>query len=429
MPELIPYDEFGLFHENAAEYGLPYPGPPDVRRVDVEVSPGRRVSSLVWGTDPPELVLVHGGAQNAHTWDTVALALGRPLVAVDLPGHGHSDGGPEGSISVGSNGRDLATVVAELAPAARGVVGMSLGGMSSLALAAQAPELVRALVLVDITPGVNAEKAAPVTNFVNGPASFDSFDDLLARTMEHNPTRSESSLRRGILHNAVQREDGSWVWRYARFRTEPASSPPDFTDWWEAVSALTVPLMLVRGLAWSVVDDAGRRRAAAPPAHGDRGGRRGGGAQRPGRPARSSWRASWPGSSSRTADGQAGLAVAPRPQAARGDPRRRAGLHGAVRLADHPCPRGQQPQLGLRLRVAHLRGLRRLHVVALRARGGRGHAVARPPPTATATPAETGAEAEVRPAQGRDEQGQDADLAAYNEYLAQLAERDKATGR
>jgi pimeloyl-ACP methyl ester carboxylesterase len=254
VPELIPYDEFGLFHENAAEYGLRYPGPPDVRRVDVEVSPGRNVSSLVWGTGPPELVLVHGGAQNAHTWDTVALALGQPLVAVDLPGHGHSDGGPEGSISVGSNGRDLATVVAELAPDARGVVGMSLGGMSSIALAAQAPELVRALVLVDITPGVNAEKAAPVSNFVNGPASFDSFEELLARTMEHNPTRSESSLRRGILHNAVQREDGSWVWRYARFRTEPPATP-DFTDWWEAVSALSVPLLLVRGLSWSVVDD------------------------------------------------------------------------------------------------------------------------------------------------------------------------------
>ena len=34
--------------------------------------------------------LIHGGAQNAHTWDTVALALDRPLVALDLPGHGHS---------------------------------------------------------------------------------------------------------------------------------------------------------------------------------------------------------------------------------------------------------------------------------------------------------------------------------------------------
>ncbi|HEY1827903.1 MAG TPA: alpha/beta hydrolase [Acidimicrobiales bacterium] len=252
----MPYDEFGLFGENAAEYGIPYDGPPEVRRVDIEVASGRTVSSLVWGSGDPELVLVHGGAQNAHTWDTVALALGRPLVAIDLPGHGHSDGGPDGIISLGSNGADLAAVVAELAPHARGVVGMSLGGMSSIALAAHAPDLVRALVLVDITPGVSAEKAAPIMAFVDGPSSFASFDEILARTIEHNPTRSESSLRRGILHNAVQREDGSWVWRYARFRTGDSSARPEFGDWWETISALTVPVLLVRGLAWSVVDDA-----------------------------------------------------------------------------------------------------------------------------------------------------------------------------
>ncbi len=255
VPKMVPYDEFALFHENASEYAIPYEGPPEVRRVGVEVAPGRTVSSLVWGSATPELVLVHGGAQNAHTWDTVALALGRPLLAVDLPGHGHSDGGVDGSLSVAGNGRDLAAVVAQLAPGARGVVGMSLGGMSSIALAAHAPELVRSLVLVDITPGVNEEKAAPITNFVNGPASFDSFDELLARTVEHNTGRSESSLRRGILPNAMQREDGSWVWRYARFRTESASMP-EFGDWWESLSKLSVPVMLVRGLAWSVVDDA-----------------------------------------------------------------------------------------------------------------------------------------------------------------------------
>jgi pimeloyl-ACP methyl ester carboxylesterase len=251
----MPYDEFGLFSENAAEFGLPYPGPPDVRRVEVEVGPDRRVSSLVWGTSAPELVLIHGGAQNAHTWDTVALALGRPLVAIDLPGHGHSDGGPDGALSVASNGEDLAKAVAALAPDAVGVVGMSLGGLSSIALASVAPELVRALVLVDVTPGVNPEKSAPITNFVDGPDSFANFDELLARTMEHNPTRSESSLRRGILHNALQREDGSWVWRYARFRTGEKGGRPDFGELWEAVSGLTMPLMLVRGLAWSVVDD------------------------------------------------------------------------------------------------------------------------------------------------------------------------------
>lgn len=63
-----------------------------MRRAFAEVAPGRRLSALVWREGDPELVLLPGGAQNAHTWDTVAMVLDRPLVAIDLPGHGHSDG-------------------------------------------------------------------------------------------------------------------------------------------------------------------------------------------------------------------------------------------------------------------------------------------------------------------------------------------------
>jgi pimeloyl-ACP methyl ester carboxylesterase len=268
-PERIPYDEFSLFHENAEEYGLPYDGPPTVRRESVEVEagdggePGRRLSALVWGDAAPELVLLHGGAQNAHTWDTVAMALDRPLVAIDLPGHGHSDGGRDNALDPASNAVDVATAIRALAPDARAVVGMSLGGATSLGLAAHAPDLVRRLVLIDITPGVDEHKASQIIAFVNGPESFDSFDELLARTIAFNPTRSESSLRRGILHNAVQREDGTWVWRYARHRQQATQGDgvagrgrPDFGSLWDVVSGLTVPLMLVRGmLPQSVVSD------------------------------------------------------------------------------------------------------------------------------------------------------------------------------
>src|SRR5579864_3998341 len=90
MPR-VPYDEFSMFHENAEEWALPFASPPEVERVRVPVDPGRHLSALRWGHTAPELVLLHGGAQNAHTFDTVALALDRPLLAVDLPGHGHSD--------------------------------------------------------------------------------------------------------------------------------------------------------------------------------------------------------------------------------------------------------------------------------------------------------------------------------------------------
>jgi pimeloyl-ACP methyl ester carboxylesterase len=253
----VEYDEFGYFQDNAAEFGIAYEGPPAVRREFVEVGPQRHLSALVWGDADPGMVLLHGGAQNAHTWDTVALALGRPLVAIDLPGHGHSDGGRSGSLGLKDNAQDVATAIRALAPNARAVVGMSLGGMTTIALTTVAPEVVRKVVLVDVTPGVTPAKSKAITDFVNGPESFPSFDDILARTIEHNPTRTVSSLRRGILHNAEQRPDGSWVWRYARFRSGETRVPVDAAGLWDAVGEIAVPLLLVRGMAaGSVVDDA-----------------------------------------------------------------------------------------------------------------------------------------------------------------------------
>lgn len=258
----VPYDEFGLFHENAAEHGLPFDGPPTVRRQAVNLGDGRSLSSLVWGTGTPELVLLHGGGQNAHTWDTVAMALGAPLVAVDLPGHGHSDGPAPGGSSA-TNADDVATVIEAIAPDAKVVVGMSAGGLTALTVAARRPALIRSLVLVDILPNPDPAAAHKIHDFIAGPATFDSFDDLLARTMQFNPTRSESSLRRGILHNAVQLDDGSWQWRHQRHRGEgrtppaPEDAAERMAKLWDTISGLTVPTLLVRGMAeGSVVTDA-----------------------------------------------------------------------------------------------------------------------------------------------------------------------------
>lgn len=267
MAERIAYDEFGLFHENAEEFGLPFNNAPVVRRVGVEVAPGRRLSALVWKDEAPQLVLLHGGAQNAHTWDTVAMALDRPLVALDLPGHGHSDGPGEqasGRLSLESGATDVAVALRQLAPAADAVVGMSLGGLTTIALADQAPELVRKVILVDVLPGVKGDRAEHIVNFVSGPPTFDSLDDLLAWTAEFNPTRSLSSLRRGILHNAEQQDDGTWMWRWARHRPQPRPSATEegdtggalYATLWESLSLTTAPVLLARGMRTdSVLDD------------------------------------------------------------------------------------------------------------------------------------------------------------------------------
>ena len=254
------YDEFSLFHENAQEVGLPLVAAPAVCREFLQVAPGRRVSALVWGERTPELVLIHGGGQNAHTWDTVALALARPLVAIDLPGHGHSDWPQESTwLDASTMADDVALVIERFAPEARAVIGMSLGGATAIALAVRHPHLVRRLLLVDITPGVTGDKASDITAFLSGPETFATFDEILERTILFNPTRSEASLRRGVLHNSVQATDGSWAWRHQVGRptgdTGLHVERADFHALWGALQAVAVPVLLVRGSLSPVVDD------------------------------------------------------------------------------------------------------------------------------------------------------------------------------
>jgi pimeloyl-ACP methyl ester carboxylesterase len=252
VPDLA--DEFSLLHENADEAGIPWRGQPAVERRSVALPDGRAVRALVWGTGPPEVVLLHGGAQNAHTWDTVALAMDRPVVAIDLPGHGRSDWRDDHDYRPVTMAADVELAVRELAPEAELLVGMSLGGLTALCLTARAPDLVRRLAVVDVTPGTDRAKAEPILTFVSGPERFASFDELLERTVTHNPTRSVSSLRRGVLHNATEDPDGSWRWRWDPQHL-PGAPSVEFGDLWAAVDAVRVPFLLLRGSLSGVVDD------------------------------------------------------------------------------------------------------------------------------------------------------------------------------
>jgi uncharacterized protein (TIGR02118 family) len=264
------YDEFALLRENADELGIAWRGAPRVERRFVPLPGGRQLSALVWGDAPPRLVLLHGGAQNAHTWDSVALALDLPLVAIDLPGHGHSDWREDHAYDPRTLAEDVTVAVRELAPDAELLCGMSLGGLTAIALAARAPELARRLVVVDVTPGTDHAKAEPIIAFVSGPESFDSFDSILERTLRFNPTRSVSSMRRGVLHNARELPDGRWTWRYDPMRSwRLAGGAPDFSALWEEVSRLRIPVLLVRGGVSGVVseDDVAEFRRRQPAVH------------------------------------------------------------------------------------------------------------------------------------------------------------------
>ena len=246
------YDEFGMLGDNAAEAGLTLSSLPPVTRTSFTLADGQTVSALAWGDAQPELVLLHGGGQNAHTWDTVALALGRPLLAVDLPGHGHSGRRQDRDYGPWRNAEAVASVIEQAAPAARGVVGMSLGGATAIRLAATRPDLVRRAVIVDVTPnsGVRSRSMTQADRgavaLVSGPPTYESFAAMAAAAVAASPNRPRSAVERGVRHNARRLADGRWTWRYDLFGERPAAVA-DHTALWADVSAITVPVLLVLG--------------------------------------------------------------------------------------------------------------------------------------------------------------------------------------
>lgn len=247
--ELPHLDEFALLPENAEQAGVTVV--PRAERVDAGP-----VSAVRFGDRAPQVVFLHGGGQNAHTWDTVIVGLGLPALAVDLPGHGRSAWREDGDYGPKLNAVAVEPVIRDLAPEADLVVGMSLGGLTALRLAVAAPELVRRLVLVDVTPSA-PERHTEMTDAQKGTVAltqgeriFPSFEAMLEVTVAAAPHRDRKSLRRGVFHNARRLDDGTWTWRYDSIRTGEG-----FQNLWDDVPRLTTPTTLIRGADSFFVND------------------------------------------------------------------------------------------------------------------------------------------------------------------------------
>lgn len=252
--ELAGLSEFSLLSENAEQAGVSGP-PSEVERIEVGTAEAR-ISALRWGSAAPRIVFLHGSGQNAHTWDTVIIGVGEPALAADLPGHGHSAWRKDGDYSPQRNATTLAPVLREIAAGAELVVGMSLGGLTALRLAAAAPDLVRELVLIDVTPSTlqgNAKLTADklgVLALMHGKREFPSFQAMVDLTVAAAPQREAKALRRGVFHNSRRLDNGNWTWRYDTIR-----SLPKFDVLWDDVDALSAPVTLVRGGVSSFVCD------------------------------------------------------------------------------------------------------------------------------------------------------------------------------
>jgi pimeloyl-ACP methyl ester carboxylesterase len=98
------------------------------------------------------VLLIHGLGSSARDWfaQVPYLADDHRVIRCDLRGHGESEK-PEGPYSIPQFARDAAVLLRKLDAAPAHLVGLSMGGMVALEMAAQprAAELVRSLVVVN----------------------------------------------------------------------------------------------------------------------------------------------------------------------------------------------------------------------------------------------------------------------------------------
>ncbi|MDQ1424914.1 MAG: hypothetical protein QOD72_2412 [Acidimicrobiaceae bacterium] len=248
-----PVSEFDLVDDDAAEFGVTLARPPVVERRTVAGG----LSALVWGTETPKYAFLHGGGLNAHTWDTVALALDAPLVAIDLPGHGQSPWREDARYDPTTIAPAVIAALEDAASRTDALVGQSLGGLTAVVVAAERPDLVRRLVIVDVSPGFVVKQDSQVRSFLAGPDSFATREEIVERARAFGIGVSTTSVERGVYHNTVRRDDGRWIFRHHLANLPEGATPlaVDFSTLWPAFDALSLPIMVVRGSRGFLTDD------------------------------------------------------------------------------------------------------------------------------------------------------------------------------
>ena len=185
-----------------------------------------RLATRTVGDSGPDVVFVHGLFGQGKNWTTIAKGISdaHRVTLVDLPNHGHSPWTDRVEYL------DMAEMLAaELERLGEPVtlVGHSMGGKVAMQLALRRPELLRALVVVDIAPveyplqGGRTddpdEEASPFAAFIAAMRTMD-LDALTTRADADAALRTAvpSRMVRSFLLQSLVREgtggDG-WRWR------------------------------------------------------------------------------------------------------------------------------------------------------------------------------------------------------------------------
>ena len=245
--------EFQSLLESARELSIPHEPAIRYRSCNTVVC-HQRFHFLEWGEPGnPQIVLLHGGNQSAHSWDLVSLHLAQRyhVIVLDQRGHGDSEWNRGADYSIESMSRDVEHFLAE-----RGIVrpvlfAHSMGGMVTLDLCHRRPELLRAVGLVDIGPKISEAGTRMIGDFVHKNVEFDDMEEFLDRVEAYDPYRKRAHMERTLKYNLLRRADGRYVSKAdrRRFKASGEDGAPrrpavvDLDDW----SHMDFPVLLVRG--------------------------------------------------------------------------------------------------------------------------------------------------------------------------------------
>lgn len=250
---------------------------PDVTRLTLPLPDGRTLSALRFGSGAPEVTFLHGAGLNAHTWDTTVLQLARPALVIDLAGHGDSAWREDRDYSPRPLADDVALALAEWTSTPQVLVGQSLGGLVAARVAAQHPDRVRELIVIDITPGLSVDAAPSILRDFYAVTEFGSRDEAADRAQAFGFGGTREDTERGVFFNTRIRPDGRVEWKHhfahivgqALDTLDPAAGDGTSrgAQGWADLAAVTAPVTLVRGTRGFLQDadaeEFGRRLPAA----------------------------------------------------------------------------------------------------------------------------------------------------------------------
>ena len=180
---------------------------------------------LAWGRrGDPTAVLVHGNGGHAHWWDALVPALvpGWRLIAPDLRGHGESDWPEPPAYRMEDFGADLAIIVDALTPGPVALAGHSMGGRITTWYAAQHPDRVRGLALIDtrlerVRPEVAREWRGRLAGKRHG-RGYPSREAAMAgfRFVPEEAEVPAAVVADLAAHAVCERGPGEWTFRFDR---------------------------------------------------------------------------------------------------------------------------------------------------------------------------------------------------------------------